>query len=120
MVSTSLSRTVGWGPRLRNSRPDKKSSILQNTAIMNVVRFMGDASRFLCLFRNFTNTAVSFSCQDTKICENIPKIAIPMVELYNEASIWRKMIGCFLKQKLSFKIPTSPHSRTLTQALHWK
>src|SRR5688572_27038832 len=68
MVSTSLSRKVGCGPRFRNREPAKWSSIKQYTAIMNVVISMLETSRFLCLFRNFTNTVVSFSCQDTKTC----------------------------------------------------
>lgn len=59
---------VGCGARFRNRRPDRKSSIRQYTAIMNVVISMGETSCILCLFRKFTNTAVSFSGQVYKTC----------------------------------------------------
>src|SRR5689334_14542293 len=68
MVSTSLSRNVGCGPRCRNRRSGKLSSIRQYTAIMNVVISLPETFRLLCLFRSFTNTMVSFTCQVKKTC----------------------------------------------------
>src|SRR5215213_5919905 len=47
IVSTSLSRKVGCGPRLRSLWPTKLSSIRQYTVIMNVVISIGETFRSL-------------------------------------------------------------------------